>query len=610
MEEITILIKTFERKKVLIRAIKSVLKFYPNINIIIGDDSKVSCEEEIKGKFKNKNIKVYNLPYDCGISYGRNFILKKVKTKYFCLMDDDFVFDKKTHLEDALNILKEKNLSIIGGHVRNYKIIKNFKDKIIFLIQKILKYEIPTNYIGKFTLLKKDTLKVEYVVHSFPDYTDTEITLNFFIGVTKDILNNLWDEELKLQEHTAFFYKAKKNKFKIGYTNKLSIRHCPVQNKDYEKKRKRNYSQLFMQKNNLNKIIAIYDDESKNNVIIKDKLKNILVSIIIPVYNGEKYIEETLSSIRKQTYKNLEIIVVDNNSKDNTIEKIKNVQKLDSRIKLLKETLQGPNYARKKGFNESQGEYLFFLDSDDCIEDDTIYNYVKIISETGADYVISDYYEIDTRFGYTKLMQGAPNTKENLKNDKTTMLYKQTLGIKMIKKELIRNEDFVFTKIGEDMVLSKLALARAKNARHLMLPTLNYHLDANGLSSRVEVNHLLERMSTCNLLKELFIKNGFYKKYKQEIDYIMITHPLYSAFKGENLANKAERELLRSETLKYINQIPIKKNNYYKKSAIFKATHYLIKHKHLYHNLIIRNLIIMLFNNKTLNIILKKLDSR
>lgn len=276
---VTIIIKTMLRPKSLTKLIDSILKIYPNITILIGDDGKPSSKDYILNEFKNKNnIYYYNLPYDSGLSYGRNYLLKKVKTKYFLLCDDDFVMDSTLNLEELINILEDKKLDILGGYLRNYKIVRNFKDKIIVLLQKILKYEIKTNYIGRFEA-NKDILNVYYNRYEFPEYTDTELCLNFFLAKTCSIKKmNGWDEDLKLQEHTEFFYRAKLNGIKVGFSNRMSVKHFPVQMKNYESNRLRNYTYIFLKKYNFSEIRSYYKGENNNDFSVSlDKYNNIKI---------------------------------------------------------------------------------------------------------------------------------------------------------------------------------------------------------------------------------------------------------------------------------------------------------------------------------------------
>lgn len=90
-----------------------------------------------------------------------------------------------------------------------------------------------------------------------------------------------------------------------------------------------------------------------------------IVSIIMPCYNGEKYIEETIGSVLAQTYKNWELIVIDDGSKDASAQIVKELAKKDSRIKLLQQSNAGSAAARNNGIRNAKGRYIALLDSDD-----------------------------------------------------------------------------------------------------------------------------------------------------------------------------------------------------------------------------------------------------
>lgn len=113
-----------------------------------------------------------------------------------------------------------------------------------------------------------------------------------------------------------------------------------------------------------------------------------LVSVIIPVYNAEKTIMETLNSVVSQTYTNLEIICVDDGSSDNSVAIIEHFE--DSRIKILhrKSTNKGGSVCRNIGANSSNGKYLIFLDADDCLATDCIESRVRIIEPSICDFVV------------------------------------------------------------------------------------------------------------------------------------------------------------------------------------------------------------------------------
>ena len=99
---------------------------------------------------------------------------------------------------------------------------------------------------------------------------------------------------------------------------------------------------------------------------------NPLISVIIPVYNVENFLHDCLNSILKQTYTNLEIILVDDGSTDKSGEICDEFAKNDSRIKVLHQKNSGQAVARNNALNIASGEYIAFADSDDLIIDDYI----------------------------------------------------------------------------------------------------------------------------------------------------------------------------------------------------------------------------------------------
>ena len=102
-----------------------------------------------------------------------------------------------------------------------------------------------------------------------------------------------------------------------------------------------------------------------------------LVSVIIPVYNVERYLKKCIDSILNQTYKNLEIILVDDGSTDCSSKICDEYAKNDTRILVIHKANGGQSEARNIGISESKGEYIFFVDSDDYIE----YNAIETMLE-------------------------------------------------------------------------------------------------------------------------------------------------------------------------------------------------------------------------------------
>lgn len=120
---------------------------------------------------------------------------------------------------------------------------------------------------------------------------------------------------------------------------------------------------------------------------------NDLISIIVPVYNVEKYLNKCIDSIINQTYKNIEIILVDDGSTDNSGKICDEYLLRDSRIKVIHKNNGGLSSARNEGINISSGEYIGFVDSDDWVEPNMYEEMYKKILYSNADIVDCGYWK-------------------------------------------------------------------------------------------------------------------------------------------------------------------------------------------------------------------------
>ncbi len=116
-----------------------------------------------------------------------------------------------------------------------------------------------------------------------------------------------------------------------------------------------------------------------------------LISVVVPIYNLDAYLYQCVSSIVGQTYRHLEIILVDDGSTDNALEICEYFRKMDQRIKVIAQPNSGLVSARKAGLNAATGEYVFYVDGDDWIEPDCLTHYHRLAVTNGADMVIGDY---------------------------------------------------------------------------------------------------------------------------------------------------------------------------------------------------------------------------
>ena len=131
------------------------------------------------------------------------------------------------------------------------------------------------------------------------------------------------------------------------------------------------------------------------------------VSIIIPVYNCERYLDRCVESVLQQTYRNIELILVDDGSTDDSVERLREIMQEDDRIILLQQVNAGAGAARNRGFAHSRGEYVIFLDSDDLWMPDKLEKQLKFMVDNHYQFSYTNYCEINEQSEETgKLISG------------------------------------------------------------------------------------------------------------------------------------------------------------------------------------------------------------
>ncbi len=201
-----------------------------------------------------------------------------------------------------------------------------------------------------------------------------------------------------------------------------------------------------------------------------------LVSIIIPAYNAETYIRKTVESCLQQTYPEVEIIVVDDGSKDYTAHLIERLGK--ERIRLIRKENGGPSSARNLGLDEAHGDYILFVDADDWLEANACEVLVKEAEEQQADIVIFDYWEEHGRNSrrfhlYPEAFIMTPDHNSEALYDMRTI----PVWGKLYRSERIRNIRFnESVHISEDVLFNFEAYPLSRKAVYLPVPLLHYRI--------------------------------------------------------------------------------------------------------------------------------------
>ena len=117
-----------------------------------------------------------------------------------------------------------------------------------------------------------------------------------------------------------------------------------------------------------------------------------MISVIVPVYNASKYINDCIDSILNQTYKDFELILINDGSSDNSLNIIEKYKEQDNRIKVFSQENKGVSYTRNRGIDIAKGNYLMFIDSDDWIEINALEKMLEIIEKYNADVARCNYF--------------------------------------------------------------------------------------------------------------------------------------------------------------------------------------------------------------------------
>ncbi len=116
-----------------------------------------------------------------------------------------------------------------------------------------------------------------------------------------------------------------------------------------------------------------------------------LVSIIMPICNNEKNLKESLKAVLEQTYENIEVLLVDDGSVDNSLKICREITKGDQRVKVFHRDNGGAGAARNRGIEAAHGKYVYFPDADDKVKPYAVEHMVKVISESGCDIAVFGY---------------------------------------------------------------------------------------------------------------------------------------------------------------------------------------------------------------------------
>lgn len=215
----------------------------------------------------------------------------------------------------------------------------------------------------------------------------------------------------------------------------------------------------------------------------KDSLNQPFISVVMPVYNAEKFLFQSIESVLQQTYTNFELIIIDDYSSDNSVKTIKEFLKKDTRIKFFSNKQNyGVAYTRNSGVKYAKGDWIAFIDSDDMWQKDKLKKQVELLNDfdnepiliyTGSSFIDEDNKPYDFIMQVPKTITYKELLKQNIISCSSTL----------VKKEVLSNVKMQYDNMHEDF-LTWLKILKKYNvcAYGINEPLLIYRISRNSKS--------------------------------------------------------------------------------------------------------------------------------
>lgn len=277
-----------------------------------------------------------------------------------------------------------------------------------------------------------------------------------------------------------------------------------------------------------------------------------MISVIVPVYNMEKYLKKCVDSILNQDYKDIELILVDDGSKDSSPLMCDEFADHDDRIKVIHKENGGQGSARNMGLDIAKGEYISFIDSDDWVEPDMYTNLITIAQENDADLAICEValcHEDGTVLKKKRVNGTLIMTKDEAFSHRFdgSEIVTDSPCNKLYKKELFKNLRYPENRLLEDSALMYLILDRVQKVVSSEKIGYNIRCDMGSVSRRKYNKKRCDTIITFTEMADFLASKEEYKKYVPVANSYIAGAIFFNA--GECYLSRFDK---RKQTLKYI----------------------------------------------------------
>lgn len=265
-----------------------------------------------------------------------------------------------------------------------------------------------------------------------------------------------------------------------------------------------------------------------------------LVSIVVPIYKVEKYLEKCVNSILRQTYRNLEIILVDDGSPDQSGIMCDEYAGKDSRVHVIHKDNGGLSDARNVGAREASGKYLLFVDSDDYIAEELVEKTVNAAEKTNSDIVLFDYFCVEGDREEVRTNNIVPGKVVNIRSEKELLLIPPASWLKLFRREFYEQAGICFPKgvYYEDLGTTPKFLLEAE--RVVYLPEILYYYMVRKdsiMGSKDYAKNYKDKVHVLEDVLKFYIERNSYDEYREELEYLVFANVYFEPSKEIVLAH-------------------------------------------------------------------------
>ena len=261
------------------------------------------------------------------------------------------------------------------------------------------------------------------------------------------------------------------------------------------------------------------------------------ISVIVPVYNNEKYLDKCINSVLKQTYKNLEIIIIDDGSTDSSLDICKRFKETDSRIIIFHQDKSGPSCARNTGIKISTGEFLAFVDGDDWIEETVYQSMIENTEKEKADIAFCGHFVDNEKSGKQTVISSEDKIMEQkdfieflISNKGNDFVWN-----KLFRKSSWGNIQFPEGKVYEDIAVMNMIMRKSCRVVYIGTPYYHYVQHDGSITRNKASSNLLDGVHF-RMERYLYMKNNYSQfessAKRQLIDFVLWIQYLINNDKG------------------------------------------------------------------------------